>query len=157
MPNTLPAVDPTNSVYPPGMAVSLAALSAQGDAILTFPVGFATADAAVLFTVPTGLRLQIGRAFWEVTTGFTGGASSAIGISSNNTKYNTKGDLLGGVAGDVAATLVAGFSGTVGTKTASLGLVVLNAGDVIRFDRITSAFTAGAGLVHVPVQLVPAS
>jgi hypothetical protein len=115
---------------------------------LTFPIAFGTADAAVLYTVPTGCRLHVRRGYWEVATGFTGGSSSAIGLSSSNAAYNTKGDLLGGAGGDVAATLVAGIiPGTIGAKTAAG--VILVAGNTVRFDRITSAFTAGAGFAHL--------
>lgn len=117
---------------------------------LKLAIAFGTADAAVLFTTPdTGYKLNVERLFWEVTTGFTGGSSSAIGVSSSNAAYNTKGDLLGGASGDVAATLVSGIKGgTIGAKFGSNGVVVLVAGDTLRFDRITSAFTAGAGFVH---------
>lgn len=156
-PATIPATDPNNLVYVPAVAKMVNDMAAQGDAIVTIPVDFSKADAAVLFTVPVGYRVQVGRAFWEVTTPFTGGASSAIGVSSSNAAYNTKGDLLGGATGDVLAGLTAGFRGTVGAKIASLGLVVLVAGDTIRFDRITSAFTAGVALLHLPLQLVPAA
>jgi hypothetical protein len=126
---------------------------------LKLAFGFGTADATALLTIPTLLNgaaaLQIDSLFWEITTGFTGGSASAIGISSTNTKYATKGDLLGGATGDVAATLVNTnkyVMGTAGAKFAtavSTGKVFLVAGDVIRFDAITSAFTAGAGFVHL--------
>jgi len=160
-----PAILPTPDLqaasnYAPALAAQLKALYDQGDAILALPVDFTKADAAVLYTVPTGIRLQLGRAFWEITASWTGGASSAIGLSSSNASYSTKGDLLGGASGDVAAglTFVAPlFKGTIGAKAASQGVIVLVAGDTIRFDRITSAFTAGTGLAHVPVQLLPAS
>jgi len=158
MPATVP--NPTRDTlgnYPPSIQDAVLSMASQGDAILTIPVDFNKADAAVLYTVPTGLRLQVTRCFWEVTTPWTGGTSSAIGLSSSNANYNTKGDLLGGASGDVAAGLTAGFKGTNGAKTASQGIVVLVAGDTIRFDRITSAFTAGAGNVHICVQFVPAS
>src|SRR3954466_4354256 len=99
MPATLPTVTLDQMAnYPPAIAAAIKQVNAQGDAILTFPVDFNKADAAVLFTVPSapaGLRLQVTRCFWEVTTPFTGGASSAIGLSSSNASYNTKGDLLG--------------------------------------------------------------
>lgn len=128
---------------------------------LVFPVTFATADATVLFTVPTGVRVKIGRMFWEVTTGWTGGSSSAIGCRSSNTAYNTKGDLLGGASGDVAATLVTatanGFCGTIGAKLSSQALVVLVAGDTIKFDQITSAFTAGVANIICPMAVFPAN
>lgn len=114
---------------------------------LTFT--YATADAAILATLPTGARMKVMGGYWEVTTGFTGGSSSAIGLSSSNsTGHTTKGDLLGGSGGDVAATLVAGIaSGTIGADIAA-GLMLV-AADTIRFDRVTSAFTAGAGKAHL--------
>ena len=122
---------------------------------IKLPISFATANAAALYTVPAGQRLRVNRVWWEVTTGFTGGAASTIGVSTTDALYNTKGDLLGGAAGDAAATLVAGFQGgTLGAKFGSNGIVVLVAGDVIRFDQITSAFTAGAGFVHVSLEAV---
>ena len=64
--------------------------------------------------------------------------------------------LMGGAAGNVAADLVAGFRGTIGTKLAAAQPpVVLIAGDTVRWDRITSAFTAGTGIVHFPMEIVP--
>ncbi len=123
---------------------------------LKMAVDQTTADAAVLFTVPAGFRIRPTRAFWEVVTGFTGGTSSAIGLSSDNSAYSTAGDLLGGSGGDVAATLVSTspgpFVGTIGSKTA--GACVLVATNKIKFNRIASNFTAGAGYAHVPVELV---
>lgn len=122
---------------------------------LKLAIAFGTADAAVLYTVPAGQRLLVERCFWEVVTGFTGGASSAIGLSSSQTGNTTKGDIHGGAAGDVAATLTAGAKpGTVGVDLASSGVVILEAGATIRFDRITSAFTAGAGFVHVLGEII---
>lgn len=126
---------------------------------LELDVAFGTADAAVLFTVPAGFRMLITKTYWEPSVAWTGGASSAIGLSSSNPGYATKGDLLGGAGGDVAAglTVVAATpcKGTIGAKLASGGTVVLIAGDTIRFDRIVSAFTAGAAKVHIHYQLVP--
>lgn len=124
---------------------------------LKLAVDFSLADAAVLFTVPTltngAVGLQLDSLYWEVTTSFTGGSSSAIGVSSSNANYATKGDLLGGASGDVAAGLLStGLTykgGTIGAKFGSNGKVVLVAGNTIRFDRITSVFTAGAGYVHI--------
>jgi 3-hydroxyisobutyrate dehydrogenase-like beta-hydroxyacid dehydrogenase len=117
---------------------------------LGFAFDFNKADAAVLYTVPTNAILHVRRGYWKVTTSFTGGASSAIGLSSSNAAYNTKGDLLGGAAGDVAAALTSGAPvrpGTIGAKTAAG--VFLVGGDTIRFDRVTSAFTAGVGEAHL--------
>lgn len=116
---------------------------------LAVPFTFATADATALFTVPTNAKLFVRRGYWQVTTGFTGGASSAIGLRSSNAAYATKGDLLGGAAGDVAATLVVGgtIPGTIGAKTAAG--IFLVAADTIKFDQITSAFTAGVGVAHL--------
>lgn len=130
---------------------------------LEFPITFATANNAVLFTVPSGYRLFIEDAFWEPTVSFTGGASSAIGLSSSNAAYATAGDLLGGATGDVAAQLTAtptapiksGAGRTIGAKVATG--VCLVAGDTIKFNQITSAFTAGAGQVHIKYRLLPAA
>lgn len=125
---------------------------------LKLPIAFGTADAATLFTVPLGIRLEITRVWWEVTTSWTGGSSSAIGVSSDDTDYSTKGDLLGGASGDVLATLVSTGrvhkGGTIGAKFGTNGVAVLAAGKILRFDRITSAFTAGAGFVHADVRVV---
>ncbi len=124
---------------------------------LKLPVGFGTADAAILWTVPAGFRVSVApSSFWEVTTTFAGGSSSAIGLSSSNAGASTKGDLLGGAGGDVAATLVstgAFAKGTVGAKTGKPAATLV-AGDTIRFDRIASIFTSGTGFAHVQL-LVP--
>lgn len=110
-----------------------------------------TADAAVLFTVPTGVVLHVRRTFWELTAAFTGGTSSAIGASSSNSNYSTKGDIQGGASGDLTAALAAaGYKpGTIGAKFGTNGVVVLVAGDTVRFDRIASVYTAGAGYLHL--------
>lgn len=119
---------------------------------LKLPIAAATADAAALFRVPAGMKLALERLWWEIAADFTGGSSSAIGVSSDLAPHETKGDLLGGSGGNVAAALVASaghVGGTIGASFGSNGIVVLTAGSVIRFDRITSAFTAGSGYVHV--------
>lgn len=137
--------------------IAVALLSGFGH--LKIPFTFATADAAVLYTIPSSVsRVVIASIWWEVATSFTGGTASAIGVSSTNTSYNTKGDLLGGASGDVAATLVSTGvvhkGGTLGAKYGSNGKVVLVAGDSLRFDRITSAFTAGVGYVHADLRFI---
>lgn len=197
----------------------------------------ATADAAVLFTVPTGCKLQLVALWWDIATNMTGGTASAIGVSSTKSGFTAKGCLLGGAAGDVAATLTAAASPALGTRgpataplvqetvavasaaatpsmaiqqllyaktigtgapavkaaqingaTPSAGQAAPNAGgtsvafhaettgtgtadlayltqtsiesvfwtagDTIRFDRIVSAFTAGAGKVRVLVRVL---
>lgn len=123
---------------------------------LPLAFAFGTADAAVLYTVPAGFELAPGTLFWEVLADMTGGASSAIGLSSNNAGLSTKGDLLGGAAGDVAATLVAAGQKAKGTKGAKQGTpsAYLVGANTIRFDRITSLFTAGNGIAHVGVRVV---
>lgn len=124
---------------------------------LALPITYATEDAAILYTLPTGARLALSSLYWEVTTAFSGGNSSAIGVSttkSTPTNWSTKGDLLGGSGGDVEATLIVGaaIAGTIGTDMDTLAKVrgaLWGATDIFRFDRITSVFTAGAGNVHV--------
>ena len=110
---------------------------------------YATADGATLYTVPTGANLLILSSYWEITTGMTGGSSSAIGLASDQTGHTTAGDLLGGSGGDVAATLVAGdyIEGTLGADLTNP--IVLKAGKLVTFERITSAFTDGAGNAHI--------
>lgn len=127
-------------------------LRAPGMVDLACPFTYATADGATLLTLPTGCRFLLLDAYWEVTTGFTGGSSSAIGIAS--TTRSTAGDILGGSGGDVAATLVAGaaISGTIGTTMDTLTEIHANrfaAGEVFTLERITSAFTAGVGKAHL--------
>lgn len=119
---------------------------------LPLSVSFATADAAVLATAPTNFRGRVLRGDWGVPSiAWTGGASSAIGLSSSNANHSTKGDLHGATGGDVAASLTTGGfrPGTVGTDIAGGAYIV--AGDAIRFDRIVSAFTAGATVAGIEV------
>lgn len=117
-----------------------------------------TADAAHLCTIPEQMALRLtGFPYFEVTTGFTGGSSSTIGLSASAIA-TTKGDLLGGAAGEATAVL-----GTAGIKAGTVGPLIdtaaeqqaffLKAADYLRFDRITSAYTAGAGFIHVPVAI----
>ena len=114
-------------------------------------VSFNNANNDVLFTVPTGFVLSLTRTWWEVTADFTGGSSSTIGLSSSNSSYSTAGDLQGGASGDAAAALTTGKAkpGTIGAKFGSNGMIVLVAGDTVKFNRITSAFTAGTGYAHL--------
>lgn len=124
-----------------------------GTVDLKMAIAFGTSDAAVLATLPAGSRFLLRRGYWEITADFTGGSSSAIGASSSGTGYTTKGDLHGGSLGDVAASLTAGVrAGTIGADVAAGVLLV--AGDTVRFDRITSAFTAGSGFLHLVGELV---
>ncbi len=153
------ASDATNNfAVTPADAAGGAWLRVDNFVDVKLAIGFGTADATNLLTAPTGFLLKIGKAYWEVTTSFTGGASSAIGVSSTNANFNTKGDILGGAGGDVAATLVQTGSpykgGTLGAKYGSNGFVVLVGGDSVRFDRVTSAFTAGAGFVHLTAEVI---
>lgn len=117
---------------------------------------FATADGATLYTVPTGFQLSLGVPYWHVTTSWTGGTSSAIGLASSNTGLSTAGDLLGGASGDVAAGLLstgAYAKGTVGAKIGKPGAVLVG-GDTVTFEQITSTFTAGVAVVHIPVKVL---
>ena len=70
-------------------------------------------------------------------------------VASDQTGHTTAGDLLGGSGGDVAATLVAGdyIEGTLGADLTNP--IVLKAGKLVTFERITSAFTDGAGNAHI--------
>lgn len=132
-------------------------LRCVGEVDLAVPFTYATTNNATIFTLPTGAVFALERAYWEVTTGFTGGSSSAIGVSS--TTRSTAGDILGGSSGDVAATLVAGSAipGTIGTTMdtiTELHANVFAAGEAFKLNRITSAFTAGVGKVHLVGKLL---
>lgn len=119
---------------------------------LKLALTFALADAAVLVTSPntTGFLAALRRSFWEVTADWTGGASSSIGVSLSAAPHSTKGDVLGGAGGDVAATLVASGGIILGTIGADVAGGILWKGNVAaRYDEITSAFTAGTGFVHL--------
>ena len=127
---------------------------------MKFAVAFGTADAAILHTVPVGFAIELSNLFWEVTTSWTGGTSSAIGVSSSAAPHVGKGDLLGGAAGSLLANLTTAIRITSDPRglsyTATPFSAALVAADTIIFDRITSVFTAGAGFVHVTArQLVP--
>ena len=152
--------DDRNMAVDTALSASLAGrwLAVPGQFVnLALPITHATADAATLYTMPTGAAFKVEGLYWEVTTGFSGGSSSAIGVSTTKTTptdWSAKGDLLGGSGGNVAATLVAGarIAGTIGTDMDTIAKVrgaIWEAADIFRFDRITSAFTAGAGSVHV--------
>jgi hypothetical protein len=135
-------------------------LRMPGAMVLTLPITYATLDAAVLLTMPVGSLALIRKLYWTISADFTGGASSAIGVSSTKTGFTTKGDLLGGAAGDVAAALTSALSpanGTIGAKVdtvAELHTTLWKAADILRHDRITSAFTAGTGAVNVVIDLL---
>lgn len=152
--------DDRNMAVDTALAANLAGrwLAVPGQLVdLAFAFTYATADAATLYTMPTGAALALHGLYWEITTGMSGGSSSAIGVSTTKTSptdWSTKGDLLGGSGGDVAATLITGarIAGTIGTDLdtiAKLRGAIWEAADVFRYDRIVSAFTAGAGNVHV--------
>lgn len=120
---------------------------------LALPFTYATADGATLLTIPAGCVLKLESAHWDITTSMTGGSSSAIGVAA--TGFATAGDILGGATGDVEATLVSTVTrapGTIGVKMdtdAELHAMIFVPTNVFTFERITSAFTAGAGNVRL--------
>jgi hypothetical protein len=122
-------------------------LRVPGAVRLRLPIAFGTADGATLLTLQAGQLFKLESAHWQVTTAFAGGSSSAIGLAA--TGSTTAGDILGGAAGDVEATLTAGVkAGTVGAKMDSdseLHAQLFVATNTFTFERITSAFTSGAG------------
>lgn len=125
---------------------------------LCLAADYTKADNATLFTVPVGARLRPLDAYWDITTTFAGGSSSAIGVHASPTGWATKGDILGGASGDLTATLVSTNTRKVGTKGAKqadgdFGLILV-AADTLKFDRITSVYTSGAGNVRVPCELI---
>lgn len=132
--------------------------------VMKIPIAFGLADAAAIETIPEGFALRLtGHPYWEIVTPFAGGVASTIGISTSLTGYDTKGDLLGGAAGDSTAVESAGIAvGTLGGELndeVGFHAVLLEEGSEIRYDEITSAYTAGAGFVRIPVAvaLAPAT
>lgn len=126
---------------------------------LKISVDSTIANNAALVTVPVGFKLALSRPFLEVVTPFTGGTASAIGVNSNYVAASAAGAILGGASGEVAATLIAGYRGNLGTAliaelSASGQPIVLEAGGTLRWNRIVDAFTAGAGFLHVPVKQI---
>lgn len=136
-------------------------LRADHSFVMKLAVSAALANNAVIHTVPEGFALRLaGLPYWEVVTPWTGGSSSAIGISSSRTGFTADGALLGGAAGDVLAGLTAGIRpGTIGTGVDTIaeqyaGLFV--EGDTFIYDEITSAFTAGDGFACIPIAIAVA-
>ena len=137
-------IAPTNG---PGLYL----LAAGYNFDLAVAVAFGKADAAAHLTSPnTAFLAALGRSYWEVTADWTGGTASTIGASLSAAPHSTKGDVIGGSAGDADATLVAAggkLLGTIGTDVA--GGILWKGNVAVRHDRITSAFTAGAGYIHL--------
>jgi hypothetical protein len=157
MPATL--VQPSAQLVGPNSFEFLNQAQMQLRPHLKIAFSYATLNNAVLFTVPTLVNgaagLGVENFFWEVTTGFTGGSSSAIAATTSRAPWTTVGAVIGGTGGDVAATLVSTnkyVPGTVGpafsTGAVTTGKVILRAGDTITFQRVTSAFTVGEGYLH---------
>lgn len=122
---------------------------------LALAIAYTLADGATIYTMPTGSALFLAPGYWQVTTSWSGGSSSSIGIDSDQTGLSTAGDIHGGSGGDVAATLSATggngagnyIPGTIGTDIAA-GAILLG-GSLVRYQEITSAFTAGVGYFHL--------
>jgi hypothetical protein len=134
---------------------------------MKLPIGATFADATVLATTPSGVRLLIEQAFYEPLTSFTGPSGASIGISSDAAGLTGapgylylagKGSILGASGGDIASALPASgpCQGTQGTIfTAVPKVAVVPGAAIIRFDRTFSAFTAGDGFVHITGRIIP--
>jgi hypothetical protein len=125
---------------------------------LLLPVTFANTDNQQLVLVPAEMTLLPVYAgiFLEVSTAWGGGATPTIGLSfTNGTVTRTKGNLAGGAAGNGAFTYVTYRQMTLGSQysiaTGTVDAIVLGPGSTILFDRITDAYTSGAGNFHIPV------
>ena len=91
----MPAQLPTRqqlSNYPPSIADALVGAGGILRGFLALPFSFATANNAVLFTVPQPYRMHIEDGYWEPLVSLTDGVASAIGVSSSNAGYNTAGE-----------------------------------------------------------------
>lgn len=128
--------------------------------VMKLPIAFTNTDGEAILTMPEGFALRLtGFPYWEITTPFSGGTGSTIGISTSKTGYDTEGDILGGASGDSTEVESAGLSpGTVGAELDLTGFhaLLFVEGDEFRYDRITDAYTAGAGFVCIPVVVATA-
>jgi hypothetical protein len=109
---------------------------------------------------------NLGQAAIGGVTGYSAGKTGqflrgALPSSMGGGAAKAGGSLLGGATGDVAATLTATLGsvyapGTIGTDwdTIAKRRCLWKPTDTIRFDRITSAFTAGAGNIIVVADLL---
>lgn len=129
---------------------------------LLLPFTFATADRAALLTNPTELTLSLllDECLWEVTTAFAGGAGSRIALSIGTAPVaDTNGSLMGGAAGDGIGATATLSSANMWKPTAGVGgsgkaMVLRSVGDQILFNQVTSVFTSGVGIAHVPANLI---
>ncbi len=124
-------------------------LRKPGAVCLEVPIAVATADNAVILTIPTGCAFKLNSAHWRITTAFSGGTGSALGVESS---LNTSdGDILGGSGGDTTNVQSTGRrAGTVGTTMDSMSELhaqLYVAGDTFALDEITDAYLLGAGYV----------
>ena len=141
-------------VSTPGGLVFSIGISAVGGVYgrtpLVWSFSAATPDGGVLYTVPANTTLILYSLLWSVSVPFTGGTAATLAVRSTNAGSNAVGDLLGGPAGDGTVLGVAGpVFGTMGPKVTPPAIVTLAAGDTIILNRVSSAFTAGAGSVLV--------
>lgn len=125
---------------------------------LVIPVTFANTDNQQLVLVPTPMTLLPVYAgiFLEVTTAWAGGTTPKIGLSfTNGTVTRTQGNLAGGATGNGAFTFVTYKQLTLGSQysiaAGTTDAVVLGPGSTILWDRISDAYTSGAGNIHIPV------
>lgn len=131
------AVKPTANTESTG-----AFLLDEAHTIMRFPVTKSTADAAALWTVPTGVILLLVHPFaWieQITANWTGGTNAAVGMSTNKSGFNTKGDLLGGKGGLLAADLTTTIGQTLGKR----GTLARPAGSVL-FEENAAVASAAA-------------
>jgi hypothetical protein len=130
-------------------------LRADQAAVLKIPFSFANTDDEVIFTVPAGFAMRLtAYPFLDIATSFAGGASSSFGISTNITGYTADGALVG-VTLEAAA--------TEGVKPCTIGAelpdlahfhaLLFVEGSVIEYNRVVSAFTAGAADLCLPVAI----
>jgi len=124
-----------------------------GASDIIIPFTYATADAAILYTFPTGAIFQLLTAFYDVSTTFAGGTNSGIGVSSSNlTGFTTKGDLIAETVAAALGSSAAINPGTVGAvmdTLTELKTALFTAGKTVRHDRTTDAFTSGVATLHL--------
>lgn len=130
----------------------------------------ATANAAILWTPPSGLVVRMtGLPFWNITTFVAGDGARRIGASSSSAdaEFTAVGDLLGGTAGQLPVAGVTpgvlgdafGDSDTANTSLGTLQklLFPLGTGTVglanVRYDIMAAGTDQASGMICIPVSV----
>jgi hypothetical protein len=148
-------VDATHNLIMSPSAGSGRWMRTDSSCVLKIPFSFANTDDEVIFTVPAGFAFRLtAYPFLDIETAFTGGTDASFGISTNITGYTADGALVG------VSLLAAATAGvkpcTIGAELpdlAHLHALLFIEDSAIEYNRVVSAFTAGAADLCLPVAI----